>query len=152
MKRFAALALVVAASSCSSPADEHYGFLARLGNDTVSIERLTRTGNVLVSDEVDRFPRVRQRHTEITLGPDGGIRHLAMDITTPSEASAQRVRHVVADVSRDSVHVIKTDSSGVKRLAFATGGTLTMAHLPQMYSLSDLYFAAARRFARACRW
>jgi hypothetical protein len=143
MKRLAALALAVAICSCSRPAEEHYGFVARLGRDTVSVERVTRTGNTLVTDEVDRFPRVRQRHTEITLGPDGGIRHLAMDITTPSEPTAQRVRHVVADVSNDSVHITKIDSTGAKKIAFANGGAITMAHLPQMYSLYDLYFAAA---------
>ena len=59
---------------------ERYGFIARLGHDTISVESVTRTGNTLTSDEVDRFPRVRQRHTEIALGPDGGIRHLVMDI------------------------------------------------------------------------
>ncbi|MDB4892162.1 MAG: hypothetical protein JWL61_4017 [Gemmatimonadetes bacterium] len=142
MKRLVVLAVALATSSCSTPA-EQYGFVAKLGRDTVSVEHVTRTGDRLVSDEVDRFPRVRQRHTEITLGPDGGIRHLAMDITTPSEPPAQRVRHVVADVSRDSVHITKTDSTGTKTSAFATGGTIAMAHLPQMYSLYDLYFAAA---------
>lgn len=143
MKRLAAFVLALATASCSSPKEEHYGFVATLGTDTVSVERVTRTGNTLVSDEVDRFPRVRQRHTEITLRPDGGIQHLAMDITTPSEPPAQRLRHVVADVSNDSVHITKTDSTGVKKYAFGTGGTLTMAHLPQMYSLYDLYFSAA---------
>ncbi|MEO5815109.1 MAG: DUF2911 domain-containing protein [Gemmatimonadaceae bacterium] len=147
MKRLAAFAVALLACSCSRPAEEHYGFLARLGRDTVSVERVTRTGNSLVSDEVDRFPRVRQRHTEITLGPDGGIRHIAMDITTPSEPSAQRVRHVVADVSADSVHITKTDSTGTKKFAFATGGAITMAHVPQMYSLYDVYFEAALRRA-----
>jgi hypothetical protein len=142
MKRLVALTLVLAACACSTPA-EQYGFIARLGRDTVSVEHVTRIGNRLVSDEVDRFPRVRQRHTEITLGSDGGIRHLTMGIVTPSEPAAQRVRYVVADVSADSVRITKTDSTGTKRIAFATGGAITMAHLPQMYSLYDLYFAAA---------
>jgi hypothetical protein len=66
-----------------------------------------------------------------------------MNIVTPSEPAAQRTRKVVADVTRDSVHLTKTDSSGTKKYAFATGGATAMAHLPQMYSLYDLYFAAA---------
>src|SRR4051812_10197147 len=102
MKRLALLFLAVTACDASSPA-EHYGFIARLGVDTVSVESVTRSGNTLVSDEVDRFPRVRQRHTDIQLGADGGIRHLAMDITTPSEPSNERHRHVVAAVYGDSV-------------------------------------------------
>src|SRR5438094_556628 len=151
MKGLALLALLfLAVEACgANRATERYGFIARLGVDTVSVESVTRNGNTLVSDEVDRFPRVRQRHSEIVLGPDGGIEHLVMDITTPSEPSSERVRHVVADVGGDSVHISKQDSTGTKRIAFRNGGTLTMAHLPQMYSLIDLYFAAALRRAEA---
>src|SRR3954466_246169 len=104
VQRVATLIAVLAVCGCSRTPEEHYGFVAQLGRDTVSVERVTRTGNTLVSDEVDRFPRVRQRHTEITLGPDGGIKHLAMAIVTPSEPTAQRTRKVVADVMGDSVH------------------------------------------------
>jgi hypothetical protein len=122
---------------------ERYGFIARLGNDTVSVESVTRGGNTETSHEVDRFPHVRVRHTEIELGPDGGIRHLVMEIYTPSEPAHQRQRRVVVDVTRDSVHVSKTDSTGTIRRVFATDGGMAMAHVPQMYSLYELYFAAA---------
>jgi len=146
--RLAAIVFALTACAPSTPPDR-YGFLALLGRDTVSLENVTRTGNTLVSDEVDRFPRVRRRHTRITLGDDGSIRHLEMDIRTPSEPPPQRERHVVADVTKDSVTISKRDSTGVRRLAFATGGVLTMAHLPQMYSLTDLYFGAALARAAA---
>jgi hypothetical protein len=134
--------LALAACQVNQPT-ERYGFIARLGRDTVSVERVTRRGNTVTSDEVDRFPRVRQRHTEIELGPDGGIRRLAMDIVTPSEPANQRRRRVTVDVTRDSVHIVKRDSTGTVRRDFATGGAMAMAHLPQMYSLYELYFAAA---------
>src|SRR5215467_13151846 len=100
MKRFTLAAVALAACSPSQPA-ERYGFIARLGNDTVSVENVERRGNTLTSDAVDRFPRVRQRHTVVTLAPDGGIRRLVMDIATPSEPAKQRERHVVVDVTRD---------------------------------------------------
>jgi len=129
-------------TACGGP-PQHYGYLALLGRDTISVESDTRTGNTVVSDEVDRFPRVRRRHTVITLTDDGSIRHLTMDIRTPSEPAEERVRHVTADVTKDSVVITKKDGTGVKRIAFATGGVLTMPHLPQMYGLTDLYFAAA---------
>ncbi len=150
MKRHALLCLALAACQPSQP-PERYGFIARLGNDTVSVERVTRRGDTLVSDEVDRFPRVRRRHTTIVLNADGSIKHLEMDIRTPSEPSNQQQRRVVADVTRDSVRISKRDSSGTKNLAFATGGTTAMAHLPQMYSLTDLYFAAALRKSDAIK-
>lgn len=126
---------------------ERYGFIARLGTDTISVESVARRGNTETSDEVDRFPRVRVRHTEIELGPDGGIRHLVMQIYTPSEPASQRQRRVVADVTRDSVHLSKEDGTGTLRRAFATDGGMAMAHVPQMYSLYELYFAAALKRA-----
>lgn len=142
MKRFIFASLALAACGTSSPT-ERYGFIARLGKDTISLESVTRRGNALTSDEVDRFPRVRQRHTEVTVGPDGGIRHLVMDITTPSEPESERHRHVVADVTGDSIVMTKRDGTSYKRWAFATGGGIVMAHVPQMYSLYELYFASA---------
>jgi hypothetical protein len=150
MKRTAFLCLALAACQPSAP-PERYGFIARLGNDTVSVESVTRRADTIVSEEVDRFPRVRRRHTTIVLAADGSIKHLEMDIHTPSEPSSQRDRHVVADVSRDSVHIAKRDSAGTRNIAFATGGMLTMPHLPQMYALTDLYFAAALKKADATK-
>lgn len=89
MKRLFLAVLFLEACGAEQPA-ERYGFVARLGRDTVSVESVVRQGNTLTSDEVDRFPLVRQRHTEITLGPDGGIQRLTMDIRTPSEPAEQR--------------------------------------------------------------
>jgi hypothetical protein len=153
MKRFAlaalTLVLVLAACGRTAPAAERYGFVARLGRDTVSVESVTRRGNTVISDAVDRFPRVRRRHTEIELGPDGAIRRLVMDIHTPSEPPAQRERHVVADVTTDSVRVTRRDGTGTVTRAFATGGGMAMAHVEQMYSLYELYFAAALKRAAA---
>jgi DUF2911 family protein len=151
MKRLVLFLLALDACAAGRPT-ERYGYIARLGVDTLSVERVSRTGNTLVSDEVDRFPRVRQRHTEIQLAPNGGIRHLVMDITTPSEPPSERHRHVVAAVYGDTVHLTKQDSTGTLRYAFATGpGAITMAHLPQMYSLIDLYFEAALRRADSAK-
>ncbi|MEO7999205.1 MAG: DUF2911 domain-containing protein [Gemmatimonadaceae bacterium] len=148
MKPTLIVLIALAACSPSAPA-EHYGFIARLGNDTVSVESVTRRGNTVESDEVDRFPRVRIRHTKLTLADDGSIRHLEMRITTPSEPGNQRERVVTADVGGGKVHLVKRDSTGEVARDFNTGAFITMAHLPQMYSLIDLYFQAALRRAAA---
>lgn len=149
MNRLPILVLLIFSACRGTQPAEQYGFVARLGNDTVSIERVSRRGDEIASDEVDRFPRVRRRHTTMRLAADGTIKHLEMDIRTPSEPSNERERHVTADVSGDSVRITKHDSTGTKKYAFATGGALTMPHLPQMYSLTDLYFGAALRRAAA---
>src|SRR5690242_15544149 len=75
--------------SCHTPTAKRYGFVAMLGNDTISVESITREGNTLTSDEVDRFPRVETRHTVVDLNDNGSIRHLVMDIHTPSEPPGQ---------------------------------------------------------------
>lgn len=116
-----------------------------LGQDTISMESITRQGNRLESDEVDRFPRVEIRHTEVKLNDDGSIRHLEMQIHTPSEPSRERDRRVVADVANNKVHLSKTDSTGTVNRDFPTGGSMVVGHVPQMYSLYELYFAAALR-------
>ena len=142
----AALALI----GCrNSEPERRYGFLARLGRDTISVESISRRGNKVVIDGVDRFPRVRRRHTEIELGPGSTIRRLVMDIHTPSEPENQRDRHVTADVTADSVHILQTDDAGKLRHDFATNGAVAMAHVPQMYSLYELYFDAALARATA---
>ena len=142
MKRFILAGVALAACGPRQSA-ERYGFITRLGNDTISLESVARSGNTLTSDAVDRFPRVRQRHTEISLAPDGGIRRLVMDIVTPSEPADQRERHVVADVTTDSVLMTKRDAASYKRWAFARGPEPVVAHVPQLYSLYELYFGAA---------
>ena len=151
MPRLVLAALLVLAGCGPTAPAERYGFLTRLGRDTIAVERVMRRGNTLTSDAVDRFPRVRQRHTQVDLNDDGSIRRLVMDIRTPSEPAEQRERHVVADVTRDSVHVTKEDRTGRLRLAFATGGMTAMAHVPQLYSLYELYFATALRRAAATK-
>jgi Protein of unknown function (DUF2911) len=122
-----------------------------LGHDTISIENITRQGNTLTSDEVDRFPSVRIRHTVVDLNDDGSIRHLVMNIHTPSEPSGQRDRKVVADVGNNKVHLSKTDSTGTVDRDFPTAGSIVVAHVPQMYSLYELYFAAALKQSAASK-
>jgi len=147
------LFFIVAVSllSCNAPTVKRYGFLTMLGHDTISIEGITRQGNTLTSDEVDRFPTVRIRHTVVNLNDDGSIRHLVMDIHTPSEPSGQRDRKVVADVAGNKVHLSKTDSTGTVNRDFSTGGSIVVAHVQQMYSLYELYFVAALKQATASK-
>jgi hypothetical protein len=139
-----ALVVLCLLAGCAQDQPQHYGYVARLGTDTVSIENVVRRGNTVVSDEVDRFPRVRRRHTRIELAPDGSIRHLEMDIRTPSEPAGQRLRHVEVDVDGKDIRITKRDSSGVRNITLHTDGMrLVEAQLEQMYSLTDLYFSAA---------
>jgi hypothetical protein len=140
--------LFLACSSATPP--ERYGFVATLGSDTVSVERIERSPTRLVADGVDRWPFVRLRHTEFDLAPDGKIRHMVMDVRTPNgRTPRERERRVTADFSQDEVKISVRDSAGVRDTAFATGGTITVPHASMMYSAIELEIAAALRQAAA---
>lgn len=150
MKRLALLAITLTACSAGGPA-EHYGFVTTIGRDTISVESVTRRGSKLISDEAEHFPMVRQRHTEITLDDDGTIRHLVMDIHTPSEPEKKRDRKVIADVTNDQVKISKTDETGTVKRTFDKGDATAVAHVPQMYSIYELYFTSAAARAKAMK-
>jgi Protein of unknown function (DUF2911) len=139
--------LFLACSSATPP--ERYGFVATLGNDTVSVERIARSPSQLITDGVDRWPFVRRRHTEFELNSDGTIRHMVMDIRTPNgRTPRERGRRVTADFSSDRVKISVRDSSGERDTSFATGGAITVPHASMMYSVIELEIATALRRAK----
>jgi len=149
MKRSPLLVLLFLACNAATPA-ERYGFVALLGNDTVSVERVSRSPTRLVTDGVDRWPFVRRRHTEFDLAPDGTIRRMVMEVGTPNGGSPrERGRRITARFSNDAVAISIRDSSGVRDTSFATGGAITVPHVSMMYSVIELEIAAALRRAAA---
>jgi hypothetical protein len=147
MRRSTLLPLLFLACSNTAP-PERYGFVAMLGNDTVSVERIARSPTRLVTDGVDQWPFVRRRHTEFDLNPDGTIRHMVMDVRTPNgRTPAERGRRVTADFSSDKVAISVRDSGGERDTSFATGGAITVPHVSMMYSVIELEIAAALRQA-----
>jgi Protein of unknown function (DUF2911) len=149
MKPSPLLVLLVLACDAAAP-PERYGFVALLGNDTVSVERVSRSPTRLVTDGVDRWPLVRRRHTEFDLAADGRIRRMVMDVRTPNGRSPkERGRRITASFSNDAVTISVRDSSGVRDTSFATGGAITVPHVSMMYSVIELEIAAALRRAAA---
>ena len=145
------LGLLLTGCGDARPADptDRYGFLALLGNDTISIESVTRYPDRFVSEEVDRFPVVKRRHTEVELAPDGSPRRMDMRVHIPSADTASRDRRIVAEFDPTQVKVTLTDGTGTHTKEMAAEGLLTIPHVPQMYSLLELYFAAALERAAA---
>jgi hypothetical protein len=149
MKRSIFLPLLFLACSQTTP-PERYGFVTRLGNDTVAVERIDRSPTRLVTDGVDRWPYVRRRHTEFDLNSDGTIRRMVMDVRTPNGASpGERGRRITAGFSKDKVTISVRDSAGVRDTTFATGGAITVPHVSMMYSVIELEIAAALNRAAA---
>lgn len=125
MLYFFLIAMLWLASCSHTSPTEQYGFLTKLGNDTISVESVTRQGNTVTSDEVDRFPAVRIRHTEIELDQNGSIRNLTMDIYTPGETEKRRNCKVVADVTADSVRLSKKRMVRAPCIAIFAGLTVS---------------------------
>ncbi len=147
MKWSALLELLAVVAACNAAAPpERYGFVALLGRDTVSVERISRSPTRLVTDGVDRWPFVRRRHTEFDLAADGSIRRMVMDVRTPNGRSpAERGRRITADFSNQAVKISVRDSSGVRDTSFATGGAIAVPHVSMMYSVIELEIASALR-------
>jgi hypothetical protein len=143
------LVLLLLACNAATP-PERYGFVAVLGNDTVSVERVSRSPTRLVTDGVDRWPFVRRRHTEFDLAADGRIRRMVMDVRTPNGRTPKELgRRVTADFSKSAVTISVRDSTGERDTAFITGGTITVPHVSMMYSVIELEIAVALRQAAA---
>jgi hypothetical protein len=94
---------------------------------------------------------VRQRHTVITLGPNGGVERLVSDVHTPGDSAAHRDRHIEAELRNDKVTLTKRDSGGTKSYEFPTGGAVVVPHVDQMYSLYEQRFMAAHQHAAAAK-
>jgi hypothetical protein len=151
MKRSPLLPLLVFACS-HAPPPERYGFVTVLGNDTVAVERIARTPSRLVADGVDRWPFVRERHSEFDLMDNGRIRHMVMEVRTPNgRTPKERWRRITADFSDRTVRISVRDSSGTRDTSFATGGAITVPHVSMMYSVIELEIAAALRQATATK-
>ena len=145
----AVVSLILCACGDRGPS-ERYGFVATLGNDTVSMERVSRSSRKLVADGVDRFPLVRLRHTEFDLAPDGKLTRMVMDVRTPNGATpATRWRRVTARFTPQDVRIEVRDSAGVRDSAFATAGALTVPHVSMMYSVIDHEVRTALQLGKA---
>ena len=87
MKPSAILALgtlVFAGASPSSAQSE--AWVTRLGNDTVAVERYSRTKDRLEGDFVTVSPRTRTNHYVVRFGPDGRVVSYEMTATTVVDA------------------------------------------------------------------
>ncbi|MBI3792532.1 MAG: DUF2911 domain-containing protein [Gemmatimonadetes bacterium] len=148
----AVLPFLLAAACGGDRASDRYGFVTRLGRDTVAVERVERHGDTLTIDAVDRWPFVRRRHATVVLAADASIRRLAMDVTTPNAPRpTDRARRITADITPDSVHVVLHDGNGDHPFAWGVAGVLTLPHVPQSYALAERYIAAALARGRAMK-
>lgn len=103
---------------CSPNKGETYGFVATLGDDTTSVERITRTANHIVGDAVGRSPMVTRRHWDADLAADGSVAKWSLDTDVPNADSANRHLHHTAEFLADRVVLTRGTAEGTRKWAY----------------------------------
>jgi len=150
MRRLAAL-LPLAAALASHPAraqsrPESAAFVVRLGVDTVSVERFTRTAARLEGEIVGRSPRTSLRRYVADFSPAGGLtRFEVTTLRVGAPADAPPLQRAVAVVGADSirVEVRRGDSVTTSAIAAVAGLLPTMSNVFGPYELMAVHARAA---------
>src|SRR5688500_12431066 len=130
------------ATACAR--EEEYGFIARLGDDTTSVEHVRRTGNRIVSDVVERSPRVLRKHWEANLDSDGKLRDWTMTkrIMNPSPVESESTTYRM-DFAADSVVVTEENGRSTRRYLVSDVLPVTVPWEAYVYGLYELLFERA---------
>lgn len=135
---------VLVTASCARDNAETWGFVATLGNDTTSIERITRTGNRIVSDAVGRSPLVVRRRWEATLAPDGSVRRWSMDTHIPNAPAGQADLHHEVELADGTIRLVRQTGSDTTDRTFANSYARTVPWNAFVYGTFELLFQAAQ--------
>ena len=110
-----------AAETGERPDTETWGFVATLGNDTTSIERIMRDGDRVTGIAVGRSPRVVLRRWEAMLAPDGSYRSWSMDTRIANAPEGENDLHHELELTDGSVRLLRQTGGDT------TGGTYALA-------------------------
>jgi hypothetical protein len=139
----ARLALLLVLGACTGP--ETYGFVAVLGNDTTSVERVTRRGHRISGDAIGRSPTVTRRHWQAELGPNGVITHWSMDTDIPNGPPDGRQLHHTATFIDTVTTFTRGTSAGTRSFAYRKRYAETVPWNAFVYATWELLLDAARR-------
>ena len=124
--------------------------VTRLGNDTVAVERYTRSANTLEGDLVLRYPRVRTIHYVADLAPQGSIKSLTATVRRASSAAGTPAVMQMVTNFGDTVAVIETmrngqrDTSASGRRFYHGAASPFIGTEPTSYGIYEQLLAASR--------
>ena len=95
-------------------------FVSTLGNDTIQVERYSRTGEKLEGDILRRSPRVQVVHYVADLAPNGAIKGMTVNVRPVTSDSASPPAMSVTTLLADTVATLDVARAGVPDTA-ATG-------------------------------
>ncbi|GAC1696875.1 MAG: hypothetical protein NVS9B3_14710 [Gemmatimonadaceae bacterium] len=119
------------------------GFVVRLGRDTVSVERYTRTPSRLEGEVVLRAPRTRRAHYVADLTPAGTVSRFDFDIRSvvPAANAPRNQGSLIFGADSVTVQNRVNDSMTVKRLALRE---TTFPYLSGSLGVTELLTVRAR--------
>jgi hypothetical protein len=115
-------------------------FVERLGTDTIAVEAYRRTAEGFEGDLLVRSPVTRRAHYEAELSPDGTIRELRVEWTTPPENPegpprlALRVR-IEGDTA--TIDVEGAENGGTRRVEVPRGVIPTLGRTPLSFAIME---------------
>ncbi|HET8634294.1 MAG TPA: hypothetical protein VFL88_09135, partial [Gemmatimonadales bacterium] len=92
--------------------EQTWGYVATLGNDTTSVERVTQRGSHITGDAVGRSPTVVRRHWEMTLAPDGSVRRWTMESRIPNAPQGERDLHHEIERENGKLRIVRRTGQG----------------------------------------
>ena len=133
-----------AITSCRQERTESWGFVATLGDDTTSVERVTRTGNRITGDAVGRSPLVVQRRWEVTLAPDGSVERWVMDTHVPNAPEGERDLHHEIERRDGAIRMVLQAGKDSMDRTVREPSMRTVPWNAFLYATSELLFQNAR--------
>jgi hypothetical protein len=129
----------------SAQRPDSLAFVARLGVDTVAVERIVRTATTLDADVVIRSPRTTLFRHRMTMTPDGHLQRLEATVLNPATGAVMRqtVYTRVGDSLR--IEAVQGDQRTTRMVA-AEAGTLPfidLVHWPFDVALKRMRAAGA---------
>src|SRR5438270_11837653 len=118
-------------------------FVVRLGNDTLAIERYTRTADRLEGEQVVRSPRTVHRLYTATFGPGGVVERFELITHNVSGGPGPLERRATASFSGDTavMTVPRGESTATMRVKTGPGA---LPYVGQAYALVEEVTRRAR--------
>ena len=159
------LVAVLATVSCARESSETWGFVATLGNDTTSVERLvreptgvygfglllTRRGDRIVSEAVGRSPLVVRRRWEATLALDGSLRRWTMDTHIANAPAGEADLHHEVELGNGAIRLVRQTGRDTTDRTFVNAYVRTVPWNAFLYGTFELLFQAARGLSDSTR-
>ena len=131
------------AGACGREPTETWGFVATLGDDTTSVERMTRTGDRLAGEAIGRSPVVVRRRWEATLAPDGSVTRWVMDTHIPNAPAGEQFLHHEMELHDGVLRLVRGTSADTLERRIGTLYARTVPWNAFVYGTFELLFQAA---------